>query len=131
MGPPPFSTTMQNARRSTGTRLADLSITLRTGVHLVPMISWFVIRAPSQWKKFKTSGPDTPGVRALADLHKQTLSKLYNENVQILSTFSQSCSHTVISSYVCGRAETFGDNLCQKRQHLVPWQQQCCIVHGQ
>ena len=37
--------------------LAARSTTRRTGVHLFPMIIGLVTTAPSQWKKFSTSGP--------------------------------------------------------------------------
>ncbi len=44
---------------------AALSTTCRTGVRFAPMITGIVIIAPSQWKKFSTSGPEMPGKKYL------------------------------------------------------------------
>src|SRR5215831_4147337 len=50
------------------------STTLRTGVHLLPMIFGLVTTAPSQWKKFRIAGPPTPGKRYLFPPEKPTTS---------------------------------------------------------
>ena len=55
------STTMQKQSLSTFTIAPARSTTLRTGVHLLPMIIGLVTTAPSQWKKFKICGPAHAG----------------------------------------------------------------------
>src|SRR5205814_1723774 len=66
------STTMQKHSLSTWTIAAARSTTLRTGVHLLPIIIGLVTTAPSQWKKFKSCGPATPGKRYLLPPEKPT-----------------------------------------------------------
>ena len=68
------STTMQNARRSTGSSAAARSSTCRTGVHLLPMMRGLVMTAPSQWKKCRISGPEMPGKMYLLPPEKPTTS---------------------------------------------------------
>ena len=68
------STTMQKQSFGTVTIAPARSTTLRTGVHLLPMIIGLVTTAPSQWKKFSTSGPLTPGKRYLLPPEKPTTS---------------------------------------------------------
>ena len=51
---PSFSTTMQKAIFGILNMALARSITLRTGVHLCPIIFGVVITAPSQWKKLST-----------------------------------------------------------------------------
>ena len=71
---PSLSTTMQKASLGIFTIAPARSTTLRTGVHLWPMILGVVITAASQWKKCSTSGPDTPGKRYLLPPEKPTTS---------------------------------------------------------
>src|SRR5438046_1899732 len=59
------ATTIAKHSLSTFTSAPARSTTLRTGVHLFPMIIGLVQTAPSQWKKFKIFGPPTPGKRYL------------------------------------------------------------------
>src|SRR5664280_398482 len=68
------ATTMAKHSLSTATIAPALSTTLRTGVHLLPMIIGLVQTAPSQWKKFKIFGPPTPGNRYLLPPEKPTTS---------------------------------------------------------
>ncbi len=67
-------TTMQKHSFGTVTSAPARSTTLRTGVHLLPMIIGLVTTAPSQWKKFRMSGPLTPGKRYLLPPEKPTTS---------------------------------------------------------
>src|SRR5438105_3998932 len=67
-------TTRQKQSLLTLTMAPARSTTLRTGVHLLPMILGLVTTAPSQWKKFRTSGPLTPGNRYLLPPEKPTTS---------------------------------------------------------
>ena len=71
---PSLSTTMQKASLGIFNIVPARSTTLRTGVHLWPMIFGVVITAPSQWKKFSTCGPATPGKRYLLPPEKPTTS---------------------------------------------------------
>src|SRR5882724_6611086 len=59
------ATTIARHNFSTFTMAPARSTTLRTGVHLFPMIIGLVQTAPSQWKKFKIFGPPTAGNRYL------------------------------------------------------------------
>src|SRR5579871_3060291 len=68
------ATTIAKQILSTFTIAPARSTTLRTGVHLLPMIIGFVQTAPSQWKKFKISGPPTPGNKYLLPPEKPTTS---------------------------------------------------------
>src|SRR5438876_1219662 len=68
------STTMQKQSLSALTIAPARSTTFRTGVHLLPMIIGLVTTAPSQWKKFRISGPPTPGKRYLLPPEKPTTS---------------------------------------------------------
>ena len=56
---------MQKHSFGTVTIAPARSTTLRTGVHLLPMIIGLVTTAPSQWKKFSTSGPADAGEEIL------------------------------------------------------------------
>ena len=68
------STTAARQSRSCGMKAAARSTTFRTGVHLWPIISGFVTTAPSQWKKFRISGPPMPGKKYLFPPEKPTTS---------------------------------------------------------
>src|ERR1051326_17335 len=68
------STTMQKQNLSALTIVPARSTTLRTGVHLLPIIIGLVTTAPSQWKKFSIAGPPTPGKRYLLPPEKPTTS---------------------------------------------------------
>src|ERR1044071_8484812 len=68
------ATTIAQHKRSTFTIAPARSTTLRTGVHLLPMIIGFVQTAPSQWKKFRIFGPPTPGNRYLLPPENPTTS---------------------------------------------------------
>src|SRR6185312_7188971 len=68
------ATTIARQSLSTLTMAPAQSTTLRTGVHLLPMIIGLVQTAPSQWKKFKIFGPPTPGNRYLLPPEKPTTS---------------------------------------------------------
>src|SRR5689334_19660685 len=68
------ATTMQKQSFGTFTKAPARSTTLRTGVHLFPMIIGLVTTAPSQWKKFKICGPPTPGNKYLLPPEKPTTS---------------------------------------------------------
>ena len=70
----PSPTTRQKQSFGSVTMEPARSTTLRTGVHLLPMIIGFVTTAPSQWKKFRMSGPATPGNRYLLPPEKPTTS---------------------------------------------------------
>src|SRR5436190_4614910 len=67
-------TTMQKHSLSTFTIAPARSTTLRTGVHLLPIIIGLVTTAPSQWKKLRILGPPTPGNRYLLPPEKPTTS---------------------------------------------------------
>src|SRR5882762_5636188 len=69
-----LSTTMQKQSFSMFTIAPARSTIFRTGVHLLPMIIGLVTTAPSQWKKFRISGPATPGKRYLFPPEKPTTS---------------------------------------------------------
>ena len=71
---PSGRTTRQKQVRGTGTIAPAASTTLRTGVHLLPMIIGLVTTAPSQWKKLRMSGPLTPGNRYLLPPENPTTS---------------------------------------------------------
>ena len=55
-------------------KAAARSITWRTGVSLVPIISYEVISAPSQWVKLMMSAPAMPGKKYLLPPEKPTTS---------------------------------------------------------
>src|SRR5579862_3675758 len=68
------ATTIAKQSLSTFTMAPARSTTLRTGVHLFPIIIGLVQTAPSQWKKFRIFGPPTPGNKYLLPPENPTTS---------------------------------------------------------